>query len=278
MQVIPRKHLSTPPPILASNLKQDITSSITPPIVPIDLEHSDSTFPLHCSKPKLIHPDEMTHSEDPVFSMQELVLDGLAEFEEYTRNKLNYLHNKQSILMKSMLDQKQKISELHQASQSLGSKWKSIVDIALPLCSGIIALYLGFSPDYSLSKVAAICASTVGFSIAALQLTKIPLSDFITTGYMTLFNLYMAFIHPTNILTLVMNFLQVFPTISEFVSKLEQNSMGSEEALAQRVIKSIDQELKNVAIEISRMIKMMSENKKFFSITCLLYTSPSPRD
>ena len=64
-----------------------------------------------------------------------------------------------------------------------------------------------------------------------------------------------------------MNFLQVFPTISEFVSKLEQNSMGSEEALAQRVIKSIDQELKNVAIEISRMIKMMSENKKFFSIT-----------
>lgn len=266
MQVNRREHLPISIPILTS--EQKTTSSSIHSDTSIDLQKSNSTSPCY-SKPKLMHPEEvvLVQGEDSSSSMEQLLVNGQAASEEYMRDTIKYLYDKQSILMRYMLQQKQKINELQQSSHSMSNQWASILDIALPLCSGIIAIYLGFSPDYSLSKLAAICSGVVGFSIAGLQLGKVPLANSISNVYMTLFNLYMAYINPRDILTLVTNFLQLFPIISGFVSNVDQNSIQSEEALAQKAIKCIDLELKKVATEISRMVKMMAENKRFFSIT-----------
>lgn len=230
-----------------------------------DLEETHS--PSKSLMPKLVHPDELSKSGTPDTSMQNLLLEALSQSEEYQKSQIDHLYEKQSKLIESMLEQKQKIVALQKSSNSLTNGWQSIMDVALPLSSGIIALYLGFSPAYSLSKIPAICTSFVGFFIAGFNLAEVPLPGYISTCHMALCNLYMAYVNPEDTLTLVTNFLQIFPLISQFASEIDNNSICSDEILAQKIIQKINRELKNVSAEISHTMKMIAEKKKFFSIT-----------
>lgn len=229
-----------------------------------DLEETHS--PSKSLMPKLVHPDELFKSGTPDTSMQNLLSDALSQSEEYQQSQIEHLYEKQSKLIESMLEQKQKIVDLHKTSNSLTNNWQSIMDIALPLSSGIIALYLGFSPAYSLSKIPAICTSLVSFAIAGLNFAEVPVPGYISTCHMTLCNLYMAYMNPKDTLALVTNFLQIFPLVSQFASDIDKNSICSDEILAQKIIQKINQELKTVAAEISHTMKMIAEKKKFFSI------------
>lgn len=230
-----------------------------------DLE--ETRFPSKSLTPKLVHPNDIPNIGTPSPSMQSLLLNAFSQSEECQRSQITHLYEKQSQLIESMLEQKQKLVELHKNSNSLTNSWQSIMDIALPLCSGIIALYLGFSPAYSLSKIPAICTSIVSFSIAGLKAAEVPLPSYISTGHAALCNLYMAYINPRDILTLVANFLQIFPLVSKFACEIDKNSVCSDEILAQKIIQKINRELKNVSAEISHSMKMIAEKKKFFSIT-----------
>lgn len=215
------------------------------------------------SKPQLIHPDECPQSSNP--SLQKNLITAFTQSEKYQDQQIDYLQQKQSNLIHSILEQKQKIIELHNTSHSNISTWMSTMDIALPLFNSIIALYLGFSPIYSFSKIPAICTSLVGFAIAGLKMRDIALPSAVPTCYMTICNIYIAYINPKDTITQVANLLQMFPVISEFVSNIDHNSMSSDEIIAQKVIQTINRELTHVAGEISRAIQMISEKKNLFS-------------
>lgn len=263
MKIESRHPLSSPIAIDTGNTTCAPTRDIALTALSRDLKESPSKSLM----PKLVHPDELSKSGTPDTSMQNLLLDALSQSEEYQQSQIKHLYEKQSKLIKSMLEQKQKIVDLHKSSNSLGNTWQSIMDVALPLSSGIIALYLGFSPAYALSKIPAICTSLVGFSIAGLSFAEVPVPGYISTCYMALCNLYMTYINPKDTLTLITNFLQIFPLVSQFSSEIDRNSICSDEILAQKIIQNINRELKNVSAEISHTMKMIAEKKKFFSIT-----------
>lgn len=257
--------LFSPIAIDANNTRCTATNDIALTDLSRDLEepHSPSKFLM----PKLIHPDELSKRGNPDPSMQNLLLNALSQSEEYQSSQINHLYEKQSKLIESMLEQKQKIVDLHKSSSSMTSSWQSIIDIALPLCSGIIALYLGFSPVYSLSKISAICTSIISFSSAGLKIAEVSMPGYISTCHIALCNLYLAYMNPKETLTLVTNFLQIFPLASKFACEIDKNSICSDEILAQKIIQKINRELKNVSAEISHTMKLVAEKKKFFSIT-----------
>lgn len=259
-------------------------SSVSKPIsIPLLKEEKPvekSTYPLsanykdynpfktsECSIPDLVHPSDLQELEKPDLSMQDLLLNSFAQSEELQKNQINYLYEKQSELTQNLMKEKKKIIELHKNSDSTLSLWQPTIDLALPFCTSIIALYLGFSSDHSLSKIPAICTSIIGFAITGLKLTDIEIPNYIPRSYMAIFNLYMAYMNPKDTLTYILTFLQTLPVISEFVYNIDNNYMCSEEALAQKAIQTIERDLKNVTIEISRVMKIIGEKRKVFSIT-----------
>lgn len=265
MKIESNPSLFSPIAIDPSNVKCPAIKDIALTDLPRDLEESHS--PSKSLAPKLVHPDELSKIGNPNLSMQKLLLDALSQSEEYQQSQITHLYEKHSKLIESMLEQKQKIVDLHKSSNFLKNSCQSIIDIAFPLCSGIIALYLGFSPIYSLSKIPAICTSLVGFSIAGLKIAEVSIPGYISTCHMALCNLYMAYVTPKDIVTLVTNFLQILPLASKFACEIENNAICSDEILAQKIIQKINRELNNVSAEISHTMKLIAEKKKFFSIT-----------
>lgn len=230
---------------------------------PIDSNTTAPSVLSTLSKPQLMHPDECP--ESPNLSLQKLLITAFTQSEEYQAGQIEYLQQKQSNLIHSILQQKQKIIDIHNISHSNMGTWQSIVDIGLPLCSSIISLYLGFSPAYSLSKISAICTSFVGFAIAALKINNVSVPSAVPICHTAICNIYMAYINPQDMLTQVINFLEIVPTISEFACNIDNNSVSSDEIVAQKVIQTINRELTNVTGEISRAMQMISEKKKLFS-------------
>lgn len=261
-------HLSNPMATSIANRELPTTkSTVCPSVLSMNREESNPTVMSKCLTPKLVHPCEIQKMEKPNLSMQNLLLTAFSQSEEYQKEQINYLYDKQSHLIQLMSQQKQKIIELHKNSNSVMSSWQSTIDIALPLCSSVIALYLGFSPAYPLSKIPAICMSILGFSIAGLKMGNVAVPNSIPASHMAICNIYMAYMNPSDTLTYITTFLQTLPLLSEFACNIDNNSICSDEALAQKMIKNIDRELKQVTLEISRAMKMIAEKRKFFSIT-----------
>lgn len=246
--------------------EKPIGKSATDPLS-MNYEDYNLTNTSKCSIPDLVHPSDLQELEKPDLSIQGLMLDTFTQSEELQKNQINYLYEKQAKLTQNLMREKKKIIELHKNSHATLSLWQPTIDLALPFCTSIIALYLGFSPDYSLSKIVAICTSIIGFAITGVKLTNIEIPNYIPRSYMAIFNLYMAYMNPTDSLTYITTFLQTLPVISEFVYNIDNNYMCSEEALAQKTIQAIERDLKNVAIEISRVMKIIGEKRKVFSIT-----------
>lgn len=242
-------------------------STMHPSGLSLNLEDYNATLISKSSKPDLVHPSDLQEMKKPNLSMQNLLVNAFRQSEESQKNYINYLYEKQSKLTQYMMQEKKKVIEFHKNSDSTMSLWQPTIDIVLPFCTSIIALYLGFSPVYSLSKIPAICTSLIGFAIAGLKMAGIEIPNYIPGCYMAIFNLYMAYMNPENIVIYITTFLQTLPIISEFAYSIDNNSIASDEALAKKAIQLIDRDLKNVTLEISRAMKMIAEKRKFFPIT-----------
>lgn len=219
------------------------------------------------SNPELIPPSKLQEDEKPDLSMQHLLLDAFAQSEGAQETHIKYLYEKQAVLTKALREAKKKMIELHKNSDKGPSLLQPTIDIVLPLCISVIALYLGFSPDYSLSKPAALSTSIIGFAIAGLKMAHIEIPSILSSCYIAIFNLYMAYTDLSNTLLYITTFLQTLPILSDVFYTVDNNSFRSEQILAQKTIKKIDSDLKNVTAEISRAMKMIAEKGKFFSMT-----------
>lgn len=200
-------------------------------------------------------------------SMENLILHNYDQSEELQKNYLNYLYQKKNILNQDLMEAKKKMIEIHKNSLSSFNLFHPYIEIGILFCNSMMNLYLGFSPHHSLSKTVAICTSFIGFSITGLKIVNIEIPEYIPQSYMTIFNVYMAYKNPKDTFTYIRSFLQTLPAISKFIYDIDNNSMCSEEALAQKTIQVIEQDLKNLTVEISRAMKMIETKRKLYSMT-----------
>lgn len=196
----------------------------------------------------------------------DLILENYYQCEELQKDYLDYLDQKKNILNQELMEAKKKMIEIHKNSLSTFNLFHPYIEIGILFCNSMMNLYLGFSPYYFLSKAVAICTSLIGFSITGLKIVNIEVPEYISQSYMTIFNVYMAYMNPKDTFTYIRSFLQTLPAISEFVYDIDNNSMCSEEALAQKTIQVIQQDLTNLTVQISRAMKMIETKRKLYSI------------
>lgn len=209
----------------------------------------------------------MNMSLESSLSMEKLMLDNYDKSEESQKSYLNYLYQKKNILNHDLMEAKKKMIDIHKNSLSTFNLFHPYIEIGVLFCNSMLNLYLGFSPNHSLSKTVAICTSLIGFSITGLKIVNIEIPKYIPQSYMTIFNVYMACKNPKDTFTYIRSFLLTLPAISQFIYDIDNNSMCSQEALAQKTIQVIEQDLKNLTVEISRAMKMIQTKQKLYSMT-----------
>lgn len=215
----------------------------------------------------LVRPSDLEELQPSNPSMENLILHNYDQSEELQKSYLTYLYQKKNILNQDLMKAKKKMIEIHKNSLSNFNLFHPYIEIGILFCNSMMNLYLGFSPHPSLSKIGAACTSLVGFSITGLKMINIEIPEYIPQSYMTIFNVYMACKNPKDTFTYIRTFLQTLPAISKFICDIDNNSMCSEEALAQKTIEVIEQDLKNLTVEISRAMKMIETKRKLYSMT-----------
>lgn len=244
----------------------EIISSISKPMIthveetPIVKDFTDPTV-------GFVSTDPGEGLESSNLSMESLILNNYDQSEELQKNYLNYLYQKKNLLNKDLMEAKDKIIEIHKNSASPLSLFHPYIETGILLCNSMMNLSLGLSLDRTLSKIVAVSTSLLGFSMAGLKMIEVEIPKYIPQSYMTIFNIYMAYKNPKDAFTYIRTFLQILPSISQFSYDIDNNSMCSEEALAQKTIQVIEQDLKNLTLEISRAMKMIETKRKLYSMT-----------